>query len=150
MNPSIKETAELLRLKLLLGLVTVPEVIQWADEVITAEDAPDWELIEVSLAREIQITEMMKLLTEIRGDCVRVQVYRRLFKTWLTNLSEDPAQGALIARQLYMMTSELPENEFGSEAFSLDDSFDLVEFGYGTHAEAVQRLRDYLEKHASA
>ncbi|MEN9358990.1 MAG: hypothetical protein RL095_525 [Verrucomicrobiota bacterium] len=150
MNFAIKETAELLRLKLLLGLVTVQDVVTWADSIIESEATPDWEIIEVSLARTVKVDEMMKLLTDIKGNCVRAQVFRRLFQTWLIGLSEDTLQGKTIARQLYMLADELKECGFGSAAYALDDAFDLIEFGYCTHEQALQQLQGYLQEFAES
>ncbi len=144
MNPAIKETAELLRLKLLLGLVTLPEVIHWADGVIETEVNLEEELIEISLSRTVKVNEMMTLLSEVKGDFERPPVFRRLLKNLLQRLESDSSQGRKIALQLYMLSHELEECGFGTAAYALDEGFD----GYCTEEHSLNQLLGFLKEFA--
>ena len=63
----------------------------------------------------------------------------------------EPARGPQIARWLHELATngELPEGEFGSDAYLLEDWFSLAGSGtFGTYAGAVQELDAYLAQHA--
>jgi hypothetical protein len=68
-----------------------------------------------------------------------------------TALAAEPARGLEIAQWLYQLATsgELPEDQFGQEAYSLEDWFYLASSGtYGTSADALRHLDAYLERHA--
>jgi len=144
----IKETAELLWLKLLLGMATIPDIIGWADGIIEAETSPAWELIEISVTRTANINDMMTLLAKIPGSCDQVRVYRRLFREWLIRLRQDATLGQSIACQLYRIRHKLEAHGFGTAAYGLDELFEGIEFGYCSHDEALKQLLKYLQESA--
>ena len=66
-------------------------------------------------------------------------------------LASEPARGLEIAQWLHQLatSAELPEEQCGQEAYSLEDWFYLASSGtHGTSADALRNLDAYLERHA--
>ena len=149
-----KAEAEGLRIALMAGLVRPAEVVEWADRIIEREDNPDAAVIEVALAAHRSINEIAGLLEEIPGEADRTMALRTLLRGLLIALEGNPLSAEPIAQKLYRLarTGEWPEEEFGSEAFWLDDTFELIREGTyrGSFEDAVKDLRDYLRRNSQA
>lgn len=145
-----KEDAETLRCGLLAGYTSVPDVVAWADTVIARESSPDPTFIEIALSGNRRSIDVVSLLREVPGDANFVAVRRRLLAWMLEMLEADPNQGEAIATWLYRLAldGELPEADFGWQAFTLDDTFELVRMGSAAHEDALAALHEYLAKHA--
>jgi len=150
---TIKVEAETLRCGLLAGCATVDEAVAWADGIIAQEVMPDIAVIDVSLASRRTPVEVAALLEAVAGEADGITVRRRLMSRMLHALNQDPGRGDEIARWLYSLAArgELPEAEFGTEAYALEDTFDLARQGiHGTVEGAVAELRTYLERRSAA
>ena len=126
------------------------QVSRQADEVIAAEPKPDIAVIEVACSGRRQKADVVALLRSVPGEWDPIAVVRRIMADMRGALAADPARGPEIARCLYRlaMGGDLPEEQFGHEAYVLEDCFDLASSGIGTPAEAIHRLDEYLERHA--
>jgi hypothetical protein len=151
-HPHPKDEAEELRRAIVAGVATVAEAAAWADRVIAGEAHPHPAVIAVGLAAARPPAEMVSLLGGVPGEADPTWVMRRLLGRMLRALDAAPARGAGLAREIDRMArdGDLPEEPFGSEAFLLDDAFELARAGIsGSEAEALGRLRRYLTDHAA-
>ena len=147
MISSQKEQAEVLRYGLEVGIRTVADAVAWADATIAADPQPDLAVIEVASSGQRRPGEVITLLRDVRGECDPICVIRRVMSDLRTALAAEPTNAPGIAKWLDRLatTGALPEEHFGSEAFSLDDAFELArKEHYGTFADAVHRLDAYL------
>jgi hypothetical protein len=151
MMPNQKEEAEILRHGLLADVRTVADAVAWADGIIAADPKPDIAVMEVASSARRHTAEVVTLLRDVPGECNPVAVIRHAMVDLRTALAAEPARGLGIARWLYQLATsgELPEEDFGQEAYSLEDWFYLASSGtYGTSADALRNLDAYLERHA--
>jgi hypothetical protein len=151
MMPKQKEEAEVLRHGLLAGVRTVADAVAWADSMVAADPKPDIAVIEVASSARRSTADVVALLRDVPGECDSVAAIRRAMADLRTALASEPARGLEIARWLYQLgtSGELPEEQFGQEAYSLEDWFYLASRGmYGTSADALRNLDAYLERHA--
>lgn len=148
--PNYKEDAETLRFCMLNGWAAVADAVAWADGVITSSASPDASVIEVALAGRRSRLEVAQLLEDVPGDADSVRVRRRALRRMLHLLDERPDRGYALAHSLYELavSGELPEDEFGSEPYALEDAFDRT--GVCTQRDAVASLRDYLVQQSQA
>ncbi|MCK6550695.1 hypothetical protein L6R52_32960 [Myxococcota bacterium] len=95
-----KDIAEVYRLGLTIGLFEVKEVVAWADGIIAASDNPDFGLIEVSMAGDVNEGKMAQLLREVGGDCdakvARGVIYGLLAKKLAADASAADTIGAQV------------------------------------------------------
>ena len=146
-----KEEAEVLRHGLMAGSRTVADAVAWADALIEADPNPDIAVIEVATSSRRQPADVSVLLRNVAGECDSVAVIRRAMADLQRALAHDPARGPQIARWLYELATsgELPEREFGSDAYVLEDWFALASSRtFGTYDSAVRELDAYLGRHA--
>jgi hypothetical protein len=145
-----KEEAEVLRHGLMAGCRTVADVIAWADSVIAVDPRPDIAVIEVASSSRLRPADISALLRNVAGDYDPVAVIRRSMTDLRRALAADPARGPQIARWLYELATsgEVPEDEFGSDPYALEDWFSLAGSGIGTYDNAVRELDAYLARHA--
>jgi hypothetical protein len=153
MMPKQKEEAEILRYGMEAGVRTVADAVAWADTIITADPHPDFAVIEVSCSGRRRPREVVALLREVGGECDAVHVIRRVMADMRTTLSANPERGHESAASLYRLAvnGDLPGEHFGVEPYSLEDIFQLARSRtYGTLADALRDLDEYLERHAVA
>jgi len=62
-----KDKFEFFRIGLVAGLIEKEEVINWADQELLTNDRPDSEVIEVSLAGKLSISQIVGLLNTFNG-----------------------------------------------------------------------------------
>jgi hypothetical protein len=65
--PTQKDIAEFFRLALLAGLCQPPAVAQWADTIVSAEEAPDIAFIELCCAGDQPVSALLTLLADVPG-----------------------------------------------------------------------------------
>jgi len=133
------------------GTRTVADVIAWADSVIEVDPQPDMAVIEVATSGRRQAADVSALLRNVAGECDPVVVLRRSMSDLRRALANDQSRGPQIARWLYELATngDLPESEFGVDAYMLEDRFALASSGtFGTYESAVKELDAYLAQHA--
>jgi hypothetical protein len=149
----LKTEAERLRVGLLGGWHTAAKVIAWADEVISSEFEPPWQVIDLALTRDRHLKALDKLLQAIPGETDQVAVMRQCLAEVRRWVGEDADRGERAAKFLYLIagTDLLPEAVFGYEPWSLDDHFYLARSGiYGTPQEALAHLQKWLDQHVAS
>jgi hypothetical protein len=151
MMPGQKEEAEVLRHGLMAGSRTVADAVAWADSLIAQDSHPDIAVIEVATSARRPPADVGVLLRHVEGEYDPVVVVRRAMTDLRRALGQDPARGPQIARWLYELATsgELPESEFGSDPYLMEDWFALASSGtFGTFESAVRELAAHLERHA--
>ncbi|MFF2878451.1 hypothetical protein ACFVR2_19230 [Gottfriedia sp. NPDC057991] len=64
----LKLNAEVNRLGLTIGLLTIEDVINWADNVIEHHDFPPYEIIELSLSSKESLEKVILKLMMFQGE----------------------------------------------------------------------------------
>jgi hypothetical protein len=146
----VKKEAESLRLGLLAGVVSVTDVISWADSAIAAADKPHISLIEIALSVGGRAEDIARQLEMVPGHVDPLEAFRNLLSKFASELDAHPENAWEIARRLYQLASQSdwPETALGMEPYSLDDNFDLAAQGSCTFEDARAALRSYLAGHA--
>ena len=148
-----KEAAEILRYGLIAGFHTVADAVGWADSLIVRDPKPDIAVIDIALSAASDVATVAALLGSVGGECDPVMVMRRSIAEMRAVVLGNADRGIDVARWLYRLANAgcLPEEHFGSSAYSLDDRFDLARSGtYGTEGEALDALRGFLDQYAAA
>lgn len=146
-----KNEAERLRLGIRGGWLKIDEAVSWADRQIERTQQPPLALVDLALAHNRTREEVAALLEAIPGSADLVAVMRSSLNDLLDAVEREPRLAPDAARWLEAaaIRGELPESEFGSEAFELDDAFALAEQGsYGTVEQARDRLVAFLQEHS--
>jgi hypothetical protein len=151
MLPGQKEQAEIVRLGLITGFRDVSDAVRWADGIIAADAAPDAEIVEVALAAGRERYHVVSLLAAVPGHFDSTVVMRRLLGEFLDMLNSETARGEQIANWLYTFAArgDLPEGDFGSEAYTLDDIFEGARAGWNSSDQAISALREYLTRNGT-
>lgn len=148
-----KHQAERLRIGLGGRWIQVRDAIAWADRQIAEASHPHPALIDIALAHNRRREDVEALLAAIPGSVDAVSVMRLCLGDMLEAVERDPRLAADAARWLYhaALREELPEAEFGLEAYAVEDAFSLAEQGiYGTVGEARDRLLAFLREHGES
>ncbi len=146
-----KNEAERLRLGIRGGWLKIDEAVSWADRQIERTQQPPLALVDLALAHNRTREEVAALLEAIPGSADLVAVMRSSLTDLLDAVEREPRLAPDAARWLEAaaIRGELPESEFGSEAYGLDDAFALAEQGsYGTVEQARDRLVAFLQEHS--
>ena len=140
----LRTEAEALRLALHAGIVSIPEIIVWADTVIAAEDKPDIIIIELALAAAETRERVSPRLAQFAGDVEALSAIRIVLRLLAHRLQSSPEKAQQIARQLYAFATSVEwlSDVLGTEPFWLDDLFDPT--SNANDDEAVKSLREYL------
>jgi hypothetical protein len=152
MRREIKEDAEVLRQGLALGVLPISRAITWADRIIADSARGDVQapIYEVALGATRPISELIEQLGAVRGSVDAVVVSRRLLGVLAQWYGEDAGRGAHVAQAIYDLARAgvLPEAEFGTEPFFLDEYFSEPHF-FEAGAGDVE-LAAYLRQQALA
>jgi len=143
----LAQQAEIKRQELCLGLISVSEVIQWADLMLESTPEYNDDLVNVSLAKHNCAQDIASLLGHLAAgsdefDAMRV-VLGSLYKFLLIDNSQTRNFTRALERFWIDHNYELPEDmQFIA---GLDDVFGLAEDGiYGTRKEALDDLLQSL------
>src|SRR5688572_3262423 len=136
---SIKDRAELLRMGLIGGYVSIPEVVSWADGLIGEDHGrvvP--QLFDLALLQPIDIGRALILLGEVPGDVDRRAVGRELARLLHRGLMSARLSEREAASALYKAAIDgcSPDAEFETMAYYFDDGVNLALQGvYGNLAD---------------
>jgi hypothetical protein len=120
MKPYAQE-AEDLRLLLLAGIVSVDDVVAWADQKILTLPEYDDDLAEISLGAEVSMAEMDQRLRRTSAGADKIEAVRRLLGRMHQFLLSNEFRAGEFARVLDSLWRELPE---------LPDDFDFMPWIY--------------------
>lgn len=144
---SLVQQAEVRRQELSLGLISVSEVVQWADAMLAEMVEYDDDLVNVSLAGDFCPQDVVGLLRRLTVGADEFEAMRSVLGTLHGFLLKDDSQARAFTNALEGFWIdhgfELPEDlRFIA---GLDDDFGLAEDGiYGTRDETLARLIDNL------
>lgn len=144
---SAKDQAEAYRLTLAAGLVSVDEVVKWADRTIKVQDEPSQELIELSLSGLRGRSAVISCLSAMPGTQTPAAVSLLTFELIYRALLVRPDRLRRITKLLERMYWEgvVPGAMSSSFMCSLDDELSLAELGIAGEVEAVHsRLKEFL------
>ncbi len=145
MEPNLKTLAETKRRTLEAGLVTVEQLMAWADDRIAQLDQPPYWLIAVSMARSKQ--EVVDALRAVGGTAETSTVWEGVARDLLETFDRDPERDSDVGKYLYFlgMNEEAPTLGTKGELMSFWDPIDLARDGaYGDLAAERLRLRAFL------
>jgi len=96
------------RMGLVTGLVQPDEVIAWADaRLLEAEGAPDYDLVELSMAARHTLSQLAGLLNQLQGEHVKYPAaLELLFDRARQRLEEHPESAAVLVYDLKLLLSE--------------------------------------------
>lgn len=150
--PTLNEDAAFLCLALGHGLVSVAEVVAWADAEIAARERPHPALIEVSTSGRRSPGEVAAALYPLASECDEVKQLDRLFAAMYHTLSHDVEASRRIASALYtlalsgtMPSGDNPERAMLYFEDALDLAFDRV---HGTVDVVVHEMLRFLAPYA--
>ena len=145
----LKLQAEVLRLGLLLGVRSISDVSDWADERVGSLDSPPMELINISSPASSVMVEVASALRKIPGMASPTEVYSELcsmLHNALLTYELNPRDLARSLRQLHAL-DELPTG-FGEQAACFEEAFYLADSGHVTIDEATSELTNHLAQAA--
>jgi hypothetical protein len=149
-----EENAALLCSGLLHDLVSVQEVVGWADAEIAARERPHPALIEVAMGGRLTPGELASELDPLTRGCDEGKQIDRLLGLMYRRLSRDPKTAPRIASTLYSFAyaNLLPGGgDPGGHMFYLDDALDLASSGvYGTVEGVLEEMLQYLAPYADS
>jgi hypothetical protein len=151
MEPDLKTLAETTRRLLEAGLVTLEQLIAWADDRIAELDQPPYWLIAVSTARSTQ--EAVAALCEVDGAADATAVWQEVARGLLEAFDQEPERDSEIGKYLYYlgMNEEAPTLGTMGELMSFWDSIDLArDRVYGDLVAERLRLREFLALRSGA
>lgn len=148
MGPNPDE-CEVKRLQLRLGLISVADVVSWADNIILESDIPDNEIIDLALSRRLPLADVIAQLAKMAGGCDRNRAMRTVLGQMYHVLQKDRSLARGFSRTLFQEAVENSGYINYSEdilfIYGNDDCFDLAEQGiYGTIDTVTDEFIEYL------
>jgi hypothetical protein len=146
MEAELKTLAETKRRLLEAGVLTLGQVVAWADERIAELAEPPYWLITVSMARSKQ--DAVAELRSVAGVADAATVWRDVAQGLLEVLDREPERDSEVGKYLYYlgMNEEAPMLGTMGELMSFWDSIDLARDQiYGDLLAERQRMRRFLE-----
>jgi hypothetical protein len=141
------EDALVFALSLEAGLVSVPDVIEWAKSLIDGMDEYDDDVMDLFLSDQEPPVEVLSRLRRLADDADEWQAMRRMLGRMHEVLRQTPNQARGLARFLYSFwirhNCSVPvDMDFMA---GIDDSFELAELGIaGSVDEATAALIESL------
>ena len=146
---SVNTEAAAFAIGLEIGVVSVSDVVAWADRQVAAAVVPPPAICELSMAATMQMRVVVNLLRSIAGpidssECVRLTVGNLLVA--LQDPEFDPES---VARTLFHLasTNDLPDGPFKAKSWWYWDAICLSRDGFGLETE-VEIRADMLESMA--
>lgn len=142
---NLKTEAEIVCKCLEFDLISVSDVISWADNLIEESEQPDIAVIEVSMSNNCHINDVRKLLKDITGTVEPNLVYQGIFDKMISKLQNEPESVTRIVGALIQMamSGEVPDKSAESKMFWFNDAL------YDGNIEEVRRkLHAFLNQYA--
>lgn len=141
-SPSVGDQIAYLREALELRVLEVSDIVQWADDQITARENPAYELIELALMRDSNRYDVASQLLRIGTPSLsRAEVLPYVLAQAHEQLLVDPDFGKVLAAGLYQSWSR--SNYDFPDALSLcgyfEDAYSLAESGIGGTVDQINR-----------
>ncbi|GGA48818.1 hypothetical protein [Psychrobacillus lasiicapitis] len=143
----IKLNAEVYRIGVSIGLLTVEDIVKWADAVIDQSDAPPYELIELSLSAKKKIDDITLSLMEIRGDFNDNDLPPKIILGLLNEYLNRPEDIASVIEKMDKLIKYLSDSDewIVMEIHFLSDGYYLAEKNiFGDLKEVHTDLKEFL------
>jgi len=132
------------------GFAEPAPIVAWVDELIVAQDRPDWFLLDASLAerRVPELVSALESFADRTGSPPPQLVAHALLGHLHQWLLRHPEDGRRIARLLHHMVveSDLPARGAEGDMYYFDDAYDLADSGvYGSVENVNDELKSFLE-----
>lgn len=144
MNESAQD-AEVMRLRLLAGLVSVADVVKWVDCLIAQRDRPDEGLINLSLSGNAHPQDVLSLLSPLTDGADRHAAIRTLLGEMFQVVNHERQRARGLAEALYQLAIE-NNYEFPKDLQfinGIDDEFCLATSGI--YKTLDQEIDDFTE-----
>jgi hypothetical protein len=145
-----RQNAENMRLALIAGLVSVPEIVQWADKTLSAQAEYDDDLADLSLAIHSLPQDVEAILRRLAAGADLYEGIRSLAGRMHRALLKDRARArdfTRILEQLWIETRYIVPEDLRFIT-GVDDEFALAEQGvYGTVEGAIDDLIRETERY---
>ena len=142
----IKLSAEVYRIGVSIGLLTIEDIMKWADNVIEQYDTPPYEIIELSLSAKKNLEDITLSLMEIRGDFDN-DLPPKIVLGLLNQYLNTPEDMAYVIQKMDKLIKYLPDSYEGieREIHFLSDGYYLAEKNiYGDLQEMHANLKGFL------
>jgi hypothetical protein len=146
---TLRGQAEFLRLALAMGLIGQQDVVAWADTTIGALDEPPVEIIDVALAGNAPVHQVMSRLAEVPGQAdLAASAHRALALLRQRVLRDEVSlEDAVRALAAYHCWARVPEQE-SLQAGNFEEWLYLAQQGkYGTLESVREELLLFLAEH---
>jgi hypothetical protein len=141
------QEAEIKRLQLLAGLVSVAEVVAWADELIEKSDLPETWMMDLSMSSHAHVEDVIAQLDTLSAGCDHLAAIRIILGQMYRILLHDRGPARQFAKVLFQLAVDhffdLPP-DLGF-CCGTDDSFDLAEHGYWIEDQVTDDFIKHLE-----
>lgn len=147
---SVNEQISYLKAGIELGIFSVSDAAQWADDQIATQEDPAYELIELSLMSESNRYEIADQLVRVGAPSLKpAEVLPCLLAKAHKRLLNEPDFGRILAEGLYRSWSasiyDFPE--ILSPCGYFDDAYSLAENGvYGTTDQITRELLEFTSR----
>lgn len=145
----LKLMAEVYRLGISIGFLTVQEMIKWADNIIENLDTPPYEIIELSLSSKEKHSDICLKLMMVKGEFdgnLPPKIILALLNEYL-NTTQDISNVIIVLDKLI---KHLPTSDewIEMEIHFLSDGFYLAEQNiYGDLTEVLTNLSKFLNQY---
>jgi hypothetical protein len=147
-QPTRKDIAEFFRLSLLAGVCDLPEVVRWADAVITAESSPPFAFFDLSTCESQPVNAACGLLTEVPGERTPdLAVHMLLARCYCRFQSGILPVTETLLRLYRMARAEAFPDPIYFELVTQEDAYALARDGiYCSIPEVEKSFTDYLSR----
>ena len=151
----LKGEAEFYRLAIAMALLSIDEVVAWADEVITILDEPPIQIIDIALAGSKPKFDMMVLLAAVPGQGDLTHSAHRALGLLSTQFQLDQVTIDEAAEKLeaYYACAHVPHEE-SYKALAFFDVVNCYNLGYYgtfesiTHESIKAEIQSFLDDYA--
>ena len=142
---------EVKRLQLMAGLISVPDVIDWADNIILESDIPDNAIINLALSQKSPLVDVIAQLQQLACGCDRYRTIRIVLGLMYQALLKDRS----LAREFscFLLQEAITNRHtFPSDflfIYRIDDDYSRTDEGYGSIEaitdEFIEILKEFNE-----
>jgi hypothetical protein len=131
---------EVKRLQLDYGLISVPDVISWADGIIAESDVPENAIIDLALSGKKTPDDIVFQLAKLAIGCDRYRAMRFVLGQMHLALQKNRTLGRGFAHKLLQFAVDNFHREFPENLmfiYCIDDEYDLAEQGLHGSIDSV-------------
>jgi hypothetical protein len=145
-QPTHKDVAEFFRLSLLAGFCGPSSVAQWADDIVAAEQSPDYAYIELCSSHLRAASIVRTQLSDVPGKVTSDLPFRMLLGHAARLLMSSAFSPEHLLQRLYHVSNlETFSEDIASELIRLEDGLSLARDGiYGDIPTVFEDIANFL------